>query len=133
MRQKRNYHGLSDSGVFYRDRDEWLRYLTTRSDYDASTRVIGCYIALRINPETRETWPKQTTIADDTGLAVMTVKRAVWRLVSDRLLSVRVRRPIIGGRNPVNHYSLVHPADSEGSSMNHDSGFTHEPPNRITE
>lgn len=119
MRQKRNYHGLTEAGLFYRERDEWLRYLTTRTEYDASTRLVGCYIALRTNPETRETWPKQETIADDVGLSVMTVKRAVWRLVADRLLSVRVRRPT-GGRNPINHYSLVHPADSDGSPMNHD-------------
>lgn len=41
MRQKRNYHGLTEAGLFYRERDEWLRYLTTRTEYDASTRLVG--------------------------------------------------------------------------------------------
>ena len=125
MASKRNYHGLSESGVFYRDRDEWMRYVQTRTEWDASTRLVGCYIATRINPTTREAWPMQSTIAKDLGVSAPTVKRAVATLVGSQLLRVRLVKPR-GGRRAVNHYALVHPAD-EGSPMIPDTGITHDP------
>lgn len=110
MQVKRNYHGLSSAGVFYRDRDEWMRHLAGRDGYDASTRLVGIAIALYTNPKSREAYPQQQTIARSIGLSVPTVKRAVALLVKDGLLHRRLKLRQ-GGKRAVNHYSLIHPAD----------------------
>lgn len=110
MANKRNHHGLTESGVFYRDRDEWMRYVASRETWDASARLICLYIALKANPESREPFPRQSVIAEDCGVSTATVKRAVRQAVSAGLLAVTVKRAF-RGRKPVNHYRLVHPAD----------------------
>ncbi|MBO6901396.1 MAG: hypothetical protein JJ864_08620 [Rhizobiaceae bacterium] len=110
MASKRNFHGLTDSGVFYRDRDEWMRYVVTQPDLDNSVRLVALYIALRANPQSREPFPRQTTIAKELRLHVQTVKLAVAALKSRNLIVVS-RRIAPGGRKPVNHYALIHPAD----------------------
>lgn len=111
MALQRNYHGLSESGVFYRDREDWCRHVATCVEYDASTRLIGMHIALRVGPKTREAWHTQRRIARDLKLSVPTVKRAVAQLVRDGRLSVVKKVPRGGRKKAVNHYSLVHPAD----------------------
>lgn len=122
--QKRNFHGLSLAGVFYRDRDEWMRFLTTCEDIEVSARLVGCYIALRINPQDRETWPKQGTIAKEVGLSLATVKRCIKQLQVSGLLFVEQpgRR---GVKRAVNCYSLIHPADKV-SPMTPSEGVTHD-------
>lgn len=110
MQVKRNYHGLSVAGVFYRDRDEWMRHLAGRTDYDASTRMVGIAIALYTNPKSREAYPQQKTIARNLGLSIPTVKRAVALLAKDKILSVKLKRRK-DAKRAVNHYSLIHPAD----------------------
>lgn len=110
MTLKRNYHGLSESGVFYRDRDEWMRYVQGRTDMEVSVRLIGCYLALKMNPVSPEAFPMQTTMATELGVSLATVKRAIAQLLAFQLMRVRlvsVRR----GKRPVNHYSLIHPAN----------------------
>jgi len=124
MAQKRNYHGLSDSGVFYRDRDEWMRHLITRDDMEMSARAVGLYLALRVNPVDRKAWPQQATIAKELGLSLPTVKRAVKALVDDGLLYRKQGRR--GVKRAVNEYSLIHPADKVSPVIPSES-ITHDP------
>lgn len=129
MAAKRNFHGLTDSGTFYRDRDEWLRYVASRDEWEASWRLVCMYIALRSNPTSPEPYVRQKVIAKDLGVSVATVKRAVKRAVKESLLKPTPKVPP-NGRKPVNHYLIRHPADiDEGSPMTPHIGFTHEPQN----
>lgn len=86
-----------------------MRFVQTRTEWDASTRLIGCFIAIRANPKSRETWYMQSRIAEDLGLSGPTVKRAVATLIKAQLLRVRRVKPK-GGRRAVNHYALISPA-----------------------
>lgn len=132
MAKSRNFHGLTDSGEFYRDRDEWLRFVASRDEWEASWRLVCMYIALRANPTSQEPYPRQSVIARDLGLSVATVKRGVKQAVKMGLLKPRQRVPA-KGKKPVNHYQIVHPAEaSEVSPMTPHSGVTHDPQNNGT-
>lgn len=107
---KRNFPTLSASGEFYRRRDEWIRHVEKKTEWDASVRLIGCYLAHRFNPNELYTWPMQSTIARELGFSVPTVKRAIATLVGAEFLNVRkIKRP--NARRAVNHYRLVYPWD----------------------
>lgn len=128
MQSRRNFHGLTLSGIFYRDRDEWMRYVIGLDGLENGERLVALYIALRTNPKTRWCWPPQRVIARDLAVSKATVKRTVSKLLAAELMAVDFRVPI-GGKKPVNHYTLVHPADSVGSPMIPRIGLTHDPQN----
>lgn len=112
MSDRRNFHGLSDVGEFYRNRDEWVRHVLGRTEWDPSWRMVCVAIAMRANPDSREPFPKQTRIGEDLGLNKRTVRRAVSQAVAEGLFVISKRRPLRAqkGAKPVNHYALIPPS-----------------------
>lgn len=110
MPSKRNYHGLSESGVFYRDRDGWMQYVAGRTEWYASERLVLIYIAMRSMPGSRDPYPRQATIAADLNVSVATVRRAIDKAKEHGIIAVQMRKPP-KGKKAVNHYRLIHPAD----------------------
>jgi len=128
----RNFHGLTDSGEFYRQRDEWMRAVAALK-MDPSVRLVCLRIALYTNPGSREARPRQTTLAKELRISVPTVKRAIALAVKRKILLVR-RARVLGaarGSKPVNHYSLIAPTEldwgAEVSPMIPQKGITHDP------
>lgn len=115
MQYGRNFHGLSDEGEFYRERDEWVRHIQKQTEWDASWRLALIALAMRANPKSRTPYPKQTTIASEVGINVRTVRRAIQEAADEGLLLISKRRALYAppGSKPVNHYSLVSPANAE--------------------
>ena len=100
---------LSLAGVFYRDRDQWLRHVMTCTEIEVPAhRLVGCYIGININRTTRDMWKMETTIADDMGVSRSTVARAIRVLRDLKLIEVKQegRR---GLKKAVNRYSMVFP------------------------
>ena len=97
---------LTAAGHFYRQKDDWMRRLTAAPDMSVMAKLVGCYLALRINKGRRYAFPKQTTIAADIGVSRATIIRAVGELVERQWIDVekgaRDRR-----RWAVNNYALV--------------------------
>lgn len=106
---KTNEDELTLAGRFYRDRDKWLRYLMTHTDIKETTaRLVGCYIGMNINRETRDLWKQETTIATDLGISRSTVMRSVRALEDAELVEVK-RDGRRGMKKAVNRYSMVFP------------------------
>ncbi|WP_159585963.1 helix-turn-helix domain-containing protein [Chelativorans xinjiangense] len=99
-----------DSGEagFHRNRNEWVDYVLERDDLHPTIRLIGCWIARRINENTRDTWYQVSTIALKTGVSSRTVIRAVATLEGEELLFVR-RDGQRGRQKAVNRYELLYP------------------------
>lgn len=99
---------LSETGTFYRNRDLWLNHLAERTDIHPTTRLIGCWIGMRINRHTSDMWHQESTIAAKIGVSVRTVIRAIQTLEKAGLLIVR-RDGRRGLKKAVNRYELVYP------------------------
>lgn len=100
---------LSLAGVFYRDRDEWLRHLMKHPDIELSAhKLVGCYLGMNINRTTRDVWKMEKTIAEDLCVSRSTVARAVRVLRDLKLIEVKQegRR---GLKKAVNRYSMLFP------------------------
>jgi len=96
--------GLTLAGKFYRGRDEWIWHLTADPEISPMAKAVGCYLAVRINKNTRYAFPQQTTIAMEMNKSRATIMRAVCELVDAGWLEkVQGRR---GKNNAVNQYSL---------------------------
>lgn len=115
MEHKRKRPELSEEGDFYRRRDEWLRHVLGRVDWDASWRVALAALAMRANPKSPAPYPKQERVSEDTGIHARTVRRAIREATEEGLLSVSRRRPLNApkGAKAVNHYSLIPPSQAE--------------------
>jgi len=97
---------LSEAGEWYRNRDEWIRYVLSRDYLTADCQRVGIFIALHINRHDNHARHQQTTIAKDLNLGVATVKRAIRALKDEALIAVdTVQR----GRTKraVNRYRLI--------------------------
>lgn len=99
---------LSLAGVFYRDRDKWIEHVMERDDIHATARLIGCWIAMRINRKTRDTWHQESTIAERLNVSVRTVIRAIRQLEDEKLILVK-REGRRGIKSAVNHYEMIYP------------------------
>ena len=106
--EKTNEDKLTLAGRFYRDRDQWLRHLMTRTDIKETARLVGCYIGMNINREQRVLWKMEGTIALDLGISRSTVTRYIKVLEGEDLIEV-TRNGRRGVKKAVNHYSMVFP------------------------
>lgn len=108
MDMKQAKKELTLPGMFYRRRDDWIRFILKRpkTQYSYVEKLVAIYIAETINPDSREWVTSQEKIADDMEIGIRVVKSAVSKLRSDGLLTVRKAR--VGG-NPklFNSYAIV--------------------------
>lgn len=99
---------LSQPGLFYRRRDEWIRYVLRlpKSDLSHVEKLVGIYIAETPNPKAQSWITSQERIADDLGVGIRIVKSAVAKL--KRMGLIRARRSRLNG-NPklFNSYEIV--------------------------
>lgn len=104
---------LSLSGMFYRRRDDWMKYILKRpkAEFSHVEKLVAIYIAETINPDDREWITSQEKIADDLELGLRIVKSAVAKLKAEGLLSIRKARI---GDNPkrFNSYAIVSVEDA---------------------
>lgn len=98
---------LSVAGTFYRNRDEWIRAITADPDLSLAAKAVGAYLAVRINKNTRDAFPQQTTMAKEIGVSRATIMRAVAELVES--LWLEKKQSERGRKRAVNRYSLVMP------------------------
>lgn len=99
---------LSESGEFYRSRDEWIRYVLDRPKDELSLvhKAIAVKIAMTTNPKKRTYSISQARIAKDIDVAEKTVKHAVGKLRKLGLLDTEKRR-IGPNTKAFNFYRLV--------------------------
>lgn len=99
---------LSPSGLFYRMRDDWIKYILKRPKAELShvEKLVGIYIAETINPDDREWVTSQERIAEDLEIGVRMVKSAVVKLRSEGLLKTK-RKRVKGNSKLFNSYSIV--------------------------
>lgn len=97
---------LSEAGMWYRNRDEWVRHVLGRDYLTADCQRVAIFIAMHMNRHDNHTKHQQTTIAKDLNLGVATVKRAIKNLKDETLIGVatvqRGRR-----KRSVNRYRLI--------------------------
>lgn len=105
---------LSFAGVFYRRRDDWIKFILKRPKAQLShvEKLVAIYIAETINPDAREWITSQERIADDMEIGVRVVKSAVSKLRREGLLSVRKAR-VLDNPKLFNSYSIVAVEDAE--------------------
>ena len=99
---------LTPAGLFYRDRDDWIKYILRRSkaDYSPVEKLVAIYIAETINPEDREWITSQERIATDLEIGIRIVKSAVAKLRKEGLLGIKKRR-VSRNSKLFNSYSIV--------------------------
>ena len=104
---------LSLSGVFYRRRDEWIRYVIARpkDELTATEKAVAVRIVISLNPQEQVYVLSQARIANDLGIAVQTVKNAVLKLKRLGLIESR-RVPYRDGSRPFNSYEMISPQDA---------------------
>jgi hypothetical protein len=97
---------LTEAGQWYRDRDEWIRYVIGRPYLSSDCQRVAVFIAMHMNRKDNHTKHQQKTIAKDLNLNPSTVKRAVAKLIEETLIEKeQVQR---GRRNrAVNRYRLI--------------------------
>jgi len=107
MDMKQAKKQLTLAGIFYRRRDDWIKYILKRpkAQYSHVEKLVAIYIAETINPEDREWITSQERIADDMEIGIRVVKSAVSKLRSDGLLMVRKAR-VNGNPKLFNSYSI---------------------------
>ncbi len=96
---------LSESGVWYRDRDEWVRHLLT-SDMALGTKVVGVFLAMHMNRKDNHSKHRQSVIAAETGVGIATVKRGVKELFEAGLID-KFTLPRGPYKRGLNRYSLT--------------------------
>ena len=82
-----------------------LQFFKTHKINGSDERVAMCLIAYK-NPENNVVYPSVNTIALDTGLSEKTVKNALKRLVTKKLITKYLQRR--KGAYPFNRYTLSH-------------------------
>ena len=104
---------LSLSGIFYRDRDEWIRYVISmpKEDLTATEKAVAVRIVIALNPQERVYVLGQARIAEDLGIAVQTVKNAVLKLKRLGLIEAK-RVSYKHGVRPFNSYEMIKPQDA---------------------
>lgn len=112
MKKSKNSE-LSLSGMFYRRRDEWIRYVISlpKDDLTATEKAVAVRIVIALNPQEQVYVLGQARIADDLGIAVQTVKNAVLKLKRLGLIEAK-RVSYKQGARPFNSYEMVAPQDA---------------------
>lgn len=99
---------LSISGLFYRRREDWIRYVLRlpKAEMSFAEKCIAIYIAETLNPEAQSWVTSQERIAADLQVKIRIVKSTVAKLRALGLL--RARRTRLNG-NPklFNAYEIV--------------------------
>ncbi len=98
----------SESQAFNERRGMWIDYVSERTEMHPTVRLIGIWLARRINWRTDDTWYQVSTIAIRVGQSPRTVIRAIQELEKAGLLLVR-RDGRRGTRTAVNRYALLFP------------------------
>lgn len=99
---------LSLPGMFYRMREDWIRYVIRlpKAEMSATEKVIAVYIAQTMNPRDRTWIVSQDRIAKDLDVQIRVVKSAVAYLKGEGL--IRVRRVKVPGHSKLfNAYEIV--------------------------
>lgn len=99
---------LSAAADFYRRRDKWIDWCLERDDLNPTARVVGVWMARRINVDTLDTWHQMSTMAAKLGMKTRTIIRAVQALEEAEMIVVR-RDGRRGIKKAVNRYELVFP------------------------
>jgi transcription initiation factor IIE alpha subunit len=99
---------LSLPGMFYRRRDDWIKYILKRPKTELShvEKLVAIYIVETINPDDREWVTSQERIASDMEIGIRIVKSAVSKLRKEGLLKVRKVR-LKNNPKLFNSYSFV--------------------------
>lgn len=105
MLQKNN-SSQSSAADFYRRRDQWIDWILERDDMHQTVRLVGVWLARRMNRETGDTWFKVQTIAVRLGVTPRTVIRALHKLEKDGAILV-IREGRRGLKRAVNRYRLM--------------------------
>lgn len=105
---------LSLSGLFYRRRDDWIKFILKRpkAQYSHVEKLVAIYIAETINPDEREWVTSQERIAADMEIGLRIVKSAVSKLRKDGLMKVRKAR-VKNNPKLFNSYSIVAVEEAE--------------------
>ena len=99
---------LAAAADFYRQRDRWIDWCIERDDLHQTVRLVGVWMARRINPQTLDTWYQISTIAEKLGVKPRTVIRSIQALEKADMIVVR-RAGRRGVKKAVNRYELVFP------------------------
>ncbi|MEZ2132723.1 MULTISPECIES: hypothetical protein [unclassified Sinorhizobium] len=104
-------NGLPESVKWYRNRDDWMKLVLQHPDLTADQKVIGIFLAMSTSRKHPQASPQQTTIAEAIGVRVLTVKRAVKKLVDLELIK---KEQVERGKRSrsVNRYRLILPSES---------------------
>ena len=99
--------------MFYRRRDEWIRYVISlpKEDLTATEKAVAVRIVISLNPKEQVYVLSQARIANDLGLAVQTVKNSVLKLKRLGLIESK-RVPYKDGSKPFNSYEMVSPENA---------------------
>lgn len=84
-----------------------MRNLTADPEVSMNAKAVACYLAVRVNKNTRDAFPQQTTIAKELGVSRATVMRCIAELVDGGWLEKEQGRR--GKHAAVNRYSLIMP------------------------
>lgn len=90
----------------------WIDYVSERTDLAPSVRLIGIWIARRINWRTDDTWYQISTIGLRVGQTPRNVIRAIQKLEGEELVRV-IRDGRRGIKKAVNRYELLFPWQSK--------------------
>lgn len=119
---------LSLPGMFYRRREDWVRYVLRLKRIDKSEdlsdgeKLVAIYIAQTLNPKSRSWVTSQAKIAKDLEFGERVVKSAVAKLKKKGLLKVE-RVKIAGKTKLFNAYSIVPPDAALPADDDEDFGF----------
>ncbi len=99
---------LSLAGMFFRRRDDWIKYILRRpkAEFSHVEKLVAIYIAETINPRDRAWITSQEKIADDMEIGVRVVKSAVAKLKREGLLGAK-RARVQGSPKTFNCYSII--------------------------
>lgn len=97
------------ASAFYKRRNMWEDYVSERKVLHPTHRLVGIWIARRINADgPRNMWYQVSTIGEKLDLSPRTIIRAVKALEKEGVLLVRRDRQR-GKNTAVNQYELVFP------------------------
>lgn len=86
----------------------WIDYVSERTELTPATRLIGIWLARRMNHRTEDTWYQVATIGLKIGQTPRNVMRATSALEKAGLLRI-IRDGRRGVKKAVNRYELLFP------------------------
>ncbi len=111
---------LSAPGIFYRRRDDWIKYVLRlpKAELSHVEKLVAIYIAETNNPKDRGWITSQEKIADDLDIGIRIVKSAVSKLRAAGLIETK-RRRLGDNVKMFNLYSIVDVKDAVPPSEVH--------------